>query len=189
MENNRALLRTLLSFSRRIEVYISKKEIRSARELYCDCQGVALILAMGFMVILLILGSMMVTNSGTGIKISGGVKRYEERFNLADGACEISIKYLKKHNPPSPNVDPRDEGEIRNGLPDYIKETTLPGGMKYKPQIWWKGYDIKPIPGWMLNWQGYSKYHRIHYKARGEGKLPNVENSVVVSAILVKITK
>jgi len=186
---NRALLRTSLSFVRRIKVPISKKETGRARHLHCDYHGMALILAMVFMAMLMILGSMMVTSTVTGLKISGGVKRYEEGFSLADGACEISIKYLKKHNPSSPNIDPRDGVKITDGLPSYIKETTLSGGKKYAPQIWWKGYDTKPLPGWMLNWQGYSSYHRIHYKARGEGKPSGAENSVAVSAILVKITK
>jgi len=157
--------------------------------IWCDSQGIALILALVFMAMLMLLGSMMVKGTTTGLKIAGGVKRYEQGFNLADGACQISIKYLKNHSPSYPYVDPRTEGQITEGLPNYIEEKTLSDGEKYKPEIIWKGYDTNPLPGWMLNWQGYSSYHRINYKARGEGKTSNMENSVGVFAILVKITK
>ncbi len=149
-------------------------------------QGTALITAMIFMVILMLLGIWMVNQSVIGIKIAAALKRYEQAFNLADGACQMTMRYIIQHTPESSDWDPRKEANVA-GLPAYIKETQT-GNNKYRPEIIYKGYDPNPIPGWMLNWQGYSRFHRRHYKLKGQGETPR-GNKATVSTLVVKILR
>ena len=155
-------------------------------------KGVALITAMIFLALLTLIGVWAVTQSTTSIKITASLKRYDLTFNLADGATSMAIGYLKKHTPPSPNWDPTVQGEITSGLPLYIQNTqeitlpSLPVKPKYKPSIEWRGYASNPLPGWMINWQGYSAFHRVHYLAKGKGEIPDVAQTVI-RALVVKI--
>ncbi len=153
-------------------------------------KGIALITTIIFLALLTFIGILAVNQSTTGIKISAALKRYDLTFNLADGATSMAIRCRKSCTPHSPNWKPTVQGEVTSGLPSYMQETNLPSlphKPKYKPSIEWKGYDTTPLPGWMLNWQGYSAFHRVHYLAKGKGEIPN-QSQTTIHALIVKVT-
>jgi len=161
-------------------------------------KGAALITALIFLGILSLLAGWAILQSNTGIKISGALKQYDITFNLADGDTNLSINYLKDHTPTSPQWNPAKEVEITQGVPSYFKTKNSPPPPSRLPQIMarhqpfmkWKGYDTSPLPGWMLNWQGYSQFHRVQYIAGGRGE-SQVSSSVQteIDALIVKITR
>ena len=70
-------------------------------------------------------------------------------------------------------------------LPSYMDGTTLSDGESYTPEVWWEGYDTKPLPGWMLNWQGYSAFHRVNYKCQGIGSIPSRQSETKVYGLVM----
>ncbi len=163
-----------------------------------DQKGAALIIALIFLGILSLLAGWAILQSTTGIKIAGAIKQYNITFNLADGDTNIAINYLRSHTPSSPKWNPSKEADITQGVPSYFKNKDLPPPplrlprvpARHQPFMKWKGYDTTPLPGWMLNWQGYSQYYRIQYIAGGRGE--SQVNSTIkteIDAILLKITR
>ena len=153
-------------------------------------RGVALIVVMIFLALLTSLGVWLSMNSVIEMKTTASLKNYEEAFNLADGASQLSIRYLLNTTPPPPSWDPRQTGTITQGLPAYMNQKTLAGGRKkLKPQVVYKGYSVTPPPGWMLNWQGYSAFHRLKYVARGVGEIPTRGAKSTVDVLLLKISQ
>ncbi len=157
-------------------------------------KGVALITTMIFLILLTLIGVWAVTQSTTGIKIAASLKRYDLTFNLADGATSVAITYLKNYTPlPSQIWKPTERQEISSEqMPSYMRENTINIKPKYeaiyKPTIEYKGYDTTPLPGWMLNWQGYTAFHRVYYLAKGKGEIPN-KAQTVIRALVLKITR
>jgi len=155
-------------------------------------RGVALVMTTLMLLLLSMLAIFLTAQSFTGTKISGALKDYQETFYLADGASQISVQYLKLHNPPSSHWNPTVLARAA-GLPAYMETPVTVAGFalspNFRPDVDWKGYDTLPLPGWMLNWQGYSAFHRVHYKARGEGQLVSKSARGQVGALVVKLAK
>ena len=152
---------------------------------YLQDKGFALIMAIAFLAVLMMLGAYLATQSLTGLQISSGLRDYEKCFNIADGACQISMEYVKNYAPDAPAWDPSLRGKITSNLPSYMDGTTLSDGERYTPEVWWEGYDTKPLPGWMLNWQGYSAFHRVNYKCRGVGSIPSRQSETKVYGLVM----
>ena len=150
--------------------------------------GIALIVVMIFLVLLTSLGLWLNMTSVMEMRTTAALKNYEKAFDLADGATQLDLRYLYKTTPPSPSWNPSVEGAITSGLPEYLQEQTVGKG-KIKPKIIYKGYLSTPPPGWMLNWQGYSGFHRLQYVARGQGEIPQVGSKSTVDIILTKISQ
>ena len=148
-----------------------------------DRRGMALVLSVIILVFLTALGIWAVTTTTTEVKITGFHKDYERAFSLADGACEVSLRYLAslgKVKTPDPNPDikgvlPSEE------LPAYMNCEEL----GYTAELFYGGYSRKPPPGWELNWQNYKAFHSAFYKGKGIGRITNSE--AIVSAWALKI--
>ena len=157
-----------------------------------DERGMALVMVTVMMLVMSLTAVWLVNQGVTHFKITRAMTTYESTFNLADGAAQVSLAYLLDHNPPSPNWNPSIEGRA-SGLPDYMNNgvqfTDRPFSPQVQPDILWKGYDTKPLPGWMINWQGYSAFHRIHYKARGIGRFNIKRSQVRIGALVVKLAR
>jgi hypothetical protein len=155
-------------------------------------KGVALVMTTIMMLLLSMLAVFLTSQSLTGVKIAGAMKDYEQVFYLADGASQMSIQYLKTHNPPSSSWNPTIQTRA-SGLPSYMESPVTMTGYtltpKFQPDVDWEGYDTLPLPGWMLNWQGYSAFHRVHYKAVGEGQLAAKAARDEVGALVIKLAK
>ncbi len=151
-------------------------------------KGIALIVVLIFLALLTSLGLWLNMATVVELRTTAALKNYEEAFNLADGASQLSIRYLSRTTPPSPSWDPRSEGYITSGLPSYMQESTVAVG-RLTPKVLYKGYTSTPPPGWMLNWQGYSAFHRLKYVARGEGTLTQTGAKSTVDVILLKLSQ
>ncbi len=152
-------------------------------------KGIALVLVLIFLALLSSLGLWLTMTSIIELKTTEALKNYEEVFYLADGASQLSLRYLAKNVPPPPGWDPTNEGQITN-LPTYLDEKSLQGGKeKLKPIVLYKGYSTKPPPGWELNWQGYYGFHPLRYIARGQGELPTKGSKSTVDVIILRITR
>ena len=153
-------------------------------------QGMALMIVIIFLGLLTSLGIWLSMTAIMEIKTTTSLKNYEEAFNLAEGASQLSIRYLFRTTPPPPHWDPRLEGTLTEGLPSYLEEATFQGGKKkLKPKIVYKGYSSTPPSGWMLNWQGYSAFHTRKYVAEGVGELPSKRTKSTVDVILLKVSQ
>ncbi|MCF8037828.1 MAG: pilus assembly PilX N-terminal domain-containing protein [Desulfohalobiaceae bacterium] len=156
-------------------------------------QGMALVLALVFMVILAGLGAGLLTQSLTGVKVSAGLRDYEKTFQLADGACQRSIGWVTSQARFGPtHDDPSQTGSPVSSLPGHMNtKIAEPGanGEKTLAKVTWEGYDTRPLPGWMINWQGYSNFFRANLKAVGVGELDNREGNSTVSALMIRIQR
>jgi len=155
-------------------------------------KGIALPTTLVFLLILMTFALWITTQIRNEIRISAALKQYEEAFNLADGACDIAIKYLLHKTPRKDNWNPQLEGKCVFPTQDQsiFNQYHEEGKFQFQPVILWKGYDTRPLPGWMLNWQGYSSFHRVHYKTEGRVKSSQNESNISrVSAIILKIIR
>jgi len=149
-----------------------------------DKRGMALVLSVIILVFLTALGIWAITTTTTEVKITGFHKDYERAFSLADGACEVGLKYLETHALSPPNPDPNVKGVYPSEeLPSYMSCQEL----GYTAEISYEGYSPTPPPGWELNWQNYGGFHSRFYKVKGIGKVANSE--VILSAWVLRIIR
>ncbi len=150
-------------------------------------------MALIFLVMLTGLGAGLLSQSLTGVKVAAGLRDYEKSFQLADGACQRSIGWVKAQARFGPaNDDPTQQGIALSSLPDYMKTKIAEPGTtmeKSMATVTWEGYDTRPLPGWMINWQGYSNFFRANLKAEGKGELGGREGNSTVSALLIRIQR
>ena len=147
-------------------------------------KAVALITVLAFMVIMMFLAIWLTAQMRTHLKFTASLKRYEKLFALADGACSRALYYLKTHIP-RPRLFSGQAVSITQNLPAYLDQNI--NGTSSKGEIVFFGYSPKPLPGWMLNWVGYSNYHLEHYKAIGNAT--EEDHCDTVSALVCIITR
>jgi len=153
-------------------------------------KGIAVVLVMIFMVLLTSLGIWLSMTSTIELKTTSALRGHEEAFNLGDGASQLSLRYLGKNSPPSPNWNPTVEGQITSNLPSYLNEKTFQGGKKkLHPKIFYKGYSTNPGAGWGTNKRGYSGFYKLKYTAEGIGELPAKGSKTTVDMLLWRISK
>ena len=153
--------------------------------------GMALVLAMIFLVLLTSIGLMLIDQSVTGIKVSSGLRDYDKAFNLADGAGQMSMQYLiSRATLDSSDPYANNTATVAGLSGTYMDQThNLSSGSSYRPGALWMGYDSSPTPGWMLNWQGASKFHKVNLSARGTGSVTTRESNSSVESLMVKIQR
>lgn len=141
-------------------------------------KGVAMVVAITLIGLLSSLGLYLILESGTSSRISKSMIRSEEAFNLADGGSQLGIYCISK-SPPSPSFGQLQSTSIQTipttQLYKYMQAATLGSGGStgtYTPTIDYVGRKSTPPPGWMLNWQGYSNFYSLTYRARGQGSIP-----------------
>ena len=151
-------------------------------------KGIALITVLVFMLILMIVAVYLTIQMTTHIRFTSSLKKVEALFSLADGACARAINYLK-NNAPLPNKwNLKDTLLIDKNLPEYLNGTeNLFNTVHFKGKIYYHGYDSSPLPGWMLNWSGYSGYYQIYYEALGNAS--DSDSKAEVSALIIRIRR
>jgi len=154
-------------------------------------KGFVLVITLIFLVILTLFGIWATNLGNVSLRVSTAIKRYIIALNLANGGLKVSIKALEKKTPTSPNWNPTFSAIIPSAnLDSYVQETNVTSQVYSSPtsfdsKVEYEGYDNKPLPGWMLNWQGYGGFHSYHYKAYGYGKFSTTNSTV--SALVLKI--
>jgi len=157
-----------------------------------DQAGIALPLTIIFLGAMLLLGIWTLRQTEIAYKITGAIKQYTNAFYLADGAFMVTANYLKNHAPLPRTWNPtgieQDTESTTLPLPTYFEsENDIQAG-KLIPKLRWMGYDETPLPGWMLNWQGYSNFYRVNYLAKGKGKTSQ-NHTVEVEGLVMRIIR
>jgi hypothetical protein len=154
---------------------------RMATDLIKDEKGIALVLAITLITLVASLGIWLMVEGESGMRITRAYQRIEETTHLAEGACWLSIRALDAMNLPLPTQAGLQELDAAQYLPlpnesdDTWLDPNQPmgSGRNLSPQILSSRgyYNTTPPPGWMLNWQGSSGFHRRFYLTRGEGEI------------------
>jgi hypothetical protein len=155
-------------------------------------KGIALMLTLVFMLILSMLGAMLLQQSRTTIKVSSGLRDYEQAFNLADGGCLLCYNHITTRGKIDSSMKNANQTNVNiANLPSYMNASlSVPSSRsKYRSNAKWMGYDNKPLPGWMLNWQGYSNFHTVNLKCSGGGNIPDREGDGSVFSLLLYLTR
>ena len=146
--------------------------------------GSALILVLMFMTVLLLAAGWLGLQTRTETQLAGAMKQFSQAINVADGALEIGVFYLKKIASPTgskswnPNIFQGEEIGILNNYSNFINqsEPTIISGtddnLKYTCGI--KLLDINPTPppGWGLSERGYgNRMGTYTYELNSKGYL------------------
>ena len=157
-----------------------------------DEKGIAMVLAITLTGLLSSLGLYLIMESGTSYRITKAMVRSESALNLADGGTQLGMRCINR-NTPSPGFQQLTNPTIQpiGGLPSYMTAPLSLGGGTIARSVDYVGYNTTPPPGWMLNWQGYSSFHSLHYRSRGQASIPlpasqgNAQSNVSVLALKV----
>lgn len=150
-----------------------------------DEGGMAMVLAICLTGLLSLLGMWLLLQSKTAFRVSTATTRYESVLNLAEAALNLGLRCIKMNTPlpSSAHLNTSIPKALNVSSPSYAARR-LNGG-QVTPQIYYSGYDKNPNPGWMLNWQGYSAFHNVHYMCRGEGRieLPSSQGDATTAVV------
>ena len=152
-----------------------------------------MVLAICLTGLLSLLGMWLLLQSKTAFRVSTATTRYESVLNLAEAALNLGLRCIKMNTlfPSSAYLNTSTPKALSVQSPGY--ESRQLNGGQITPQIYYSGYDKNPPPGWMLNWQGYSAFHNVHYMCRGEGRveLPSSQGDAktAVVSLAKKVTQ
>jgi len=147
-------------------------------------KGSVLLLVLLFMTVLLIAAGWLGLQTRTESQLAGAMKQFSQTLNVADGALEIGVYYLRKIASPTsskswnPNIFQGEEINILNNYGNFINQTepTVVSGvsdnLKYECKI--KLLDINPTPppGWGLSERGYGNRMATYvYELNSKGYL------------------
>ncbi len=154
-----------------------------------DDSGMVLLVTLIVIFLMLLSGLWLVYHTGVLFRITGSINRYEVGLNLADGASEIGVGYLVKYIP-MPEEGISSETEVECPLPSDMNQWQRDNGTgySYRTRIFWENYSTEPPPGWMVNWQGYSRFYSMQYKVVGEGRVGDFPPQRV-SILAVKVVR
>ena len=151
--------------------------------------GMAMVLAICLTGLLSLLGIWLLLQSKTAFRISTATTRYASVLNLAEAALNLGLRCIRTHTllPSSAHLNTSVPKALSIQSPDFSPRQ-LNGG-QITPEIYYSGYDKNPPPGWMLNWQGYSAFHNVHYMARGEGRVDLPSSQGDATTAIVSLAK
>jgi hypothetical protein len=172
---------------------------RMTIDLIKDEKGLALVLAITLITLVASFGIWLVVEGQSGLRITRAYERIEETNHLAEGACWLSVRALDAMNLPLP-VDggllPIDASQYlplpNETATDWLDEDqNVTSGRYLTPGIKSSRgyYNTLPPPGWMLNWQGASGFHRRFYLARGEGEVVMTQARGNAKAVLFNLAE
>lgn len=147
--------------------------------------GMAMVLALCLAGLLSLLGIWLLLQSKTAFRVSTATTRYESVLNLAEAALNLGLRCIKMNTvfPSSAYLNTSTPKALSLPSNDYAARDMNNG--RITPQIYYAGYDKNPPAGWMLNWQGYSAFHNVHYMCRGEGRieLPSSQGDATTAVV------
>jgi len=154
----------------------------------------AMLLALTLTGLLSLMGMWLLLQSKTAFRVTTATTRYESVFNMAEAGLQLALYCIKEKTPfPSyVHLSSTVPSAITQTNSQYMQQTNVGNGLAV-PEIYYTGYDKNPPQGWSLNWQGYSAFHKVHYMARGEGRLPlppkEGDSKTAVVSFATKITQ
>ena len=159
-----------------------------------DEKGIAMVLAITLIGLLSSMGLYLIMESSTSYRITKSMVRSESAFNLADGGAQLGLRCIRS-SPPTPGYQQLTSSTtqpMQDRLPGFMVVQNVSGG-SVTPTVEHVGYKRTPPPGWMINWQGYSAFHSVFYRSRGQAAIPlpaaqgNAQSRV--SILVLKVTR
>lgn len=135
-----------------------------------NSNGLAMVLALSLTGLLSLLGIWLLLQAKTAFRVTTATTRYESVFNLAEAALQLSMRCVQANTLYPTWANFSGTTELTAGLPAYASPSSFGNGL-IDPGIYYAGYDPNPPPGWSTVWHGYSGYHSVFYKLRGEGRI------------------
>lgn len=136
-----------------------------------NSNGLAMVLALSLTGLLSLLGIWLLLQAKTAFRVTTATTRYESVFNLAEAALQLSMRCVQANTIYPTFANFSGTTELTAGLPACASPSPSSfGNGLIIPGIDPVGYGDPP-PGWSMVWHGYSSYHSVFYKLRGEGQI------------------
>lgn len=146
----------------------------AAKELLVNNEkGLAMVLAIMLVTLLASFGMWLLLETHSGFRITSAFQRIEETFHMAEGACWFSVRAIDTNDLSLPTNPTIDHVKIP-ATETYMAANQSLGRGHVTPETFSARnfFNSTSPPGWMLNWQGGSGYHRRFYLSKGESSVP-----------------